>query len=97
MDDKIALVSQPCAKFHLKIDREPHQELYGTIDFPGLSPPANTVPSPYPPTDPLTTLPPASATPRLVKFFLSYYTNIQPYDLFRPCGALVAMLKLTFP
>ena len=33
-DDEIALVFQPCAKFRLKISREdPHQELYGTIEF----------------------------------------------------------------
>lgn len=59
--------------------------------FPGLSPPANIVLSPYPPTDPPTPLPPASATPRLVKFLPSYYTDFQLYDLFRPYGALAAV------
>lgn len=128
-DDEIALVFQPCAKFRLKINREePHQELYGTIEFqyldrghshpsvsiftlvdsnplaaekalaclhskpfPGLNPPASIVLSPYPPTDPPTPLPPASATPRLVKFLPSYYTDFQLYDLFRPHGALAAV------
>lgn len=59
--------------------------------FPGLNPPANIVLSPYPPTDPPTPLPPASATPRLVKFLPTYYTDFQLYDLFRPYGALAAV------
>jgi polyadenylate-binding protein len=59
--------------------------------FPGLTTPANIVLSPYPPTDPPTPLPPASATPRLVKFLPTYYTDFQLYDLFRPYGALAAV------
>ena len=59
--------------------------------FPGLNPPANIVLSPYPPTDPPTPLPPASATPRLVKFLPTYYTDFQLYDIFRPYGALAAV------
>ena len=59
--------------------------------FPGLTTPANIVLSPYPPTDPPTPLPPASATPRLVKFLPTYYTDFQLYDLFRPHGALAAV------
>jgi polyadenylate-binding protein len=36
-------------------------------------------------------LPPASATPRLVKFLPTYHTDFQLYDLFRPYGALAAV------
>jgi polyadenylate-binding protein len=59
--------------------------------FPGVNPPIRIILSPYPPTDPPTPLPPASATPRLIKYLPPYYTDFQLYNLFRPFGALAAV------
>ena len=48
----------------------------------------------YPPTlSPPIRLPPASATPRIVKFLPAHYTDFQLYDLFRPYGALATVRR----
>ena len=51
--------------------------------------------SPYPPTNPPTSLPPPSALPRLVKQLPLEFTDSQLYDLFRPFGALASVYTQT--
>ena len=63
--------------------------------MPGIHPPVPLVLSPYPPTNPLTPLPPPSALPRLVKHLPPGYTDPQLYDLFRPFGALASVRTQT--
>ncbi|KAF7971491.1 hypothetical protein HWV62_20950 [Athelia sp. TMB] len=59
--------------------------------IPGLQPPVSLVLSPYPPTTPLTPMPPPSAVPRLVKHLPLGFSDSQLYDLFRPYGALASV------
>lgn len=63
--------------------------------LPGLNPPVLLVLSPYPPTNPLTSLPPPSALPRLVKHLPLGFTDSQLYDIFRPFGALASVRTQT--
>ncbi|KII87881.1 hypothetical protein PLICRDRAFT_650426 [Plicaturopsis crispa FD-325 SS-3] len=58
--------------------------------IPGLPTSVPLVLSPYPPSNPPTTLPPPSALPRLVKHLPPGFTDAQLYDLFRPFGALAS-------
>jgi polyadenylate-binding protein len=46
--------------------------------------------SPYPPTNPPSSLPPPSAQPRLIKHLPPGFTDSQLFDLFRPFGALAS-------